>query len=170
MTEIFDAAIVLGAALRPDGSPSPALCRRVGHGVRLALEGRVGGLLMTGGPTLHPTPEADIMRAMALAAGLAPERVVAETCSLNTIQNALHSAPIAAERGWRRLVLVTDAYHLPRARYIFARLGVRAAGSAAPPPDHPSREWYVAWVREAAAIPWTMLRVETRLLLRRGAG
>ena len=65
----YDAAIVLGAMVRPDGSPSPALARRVGHAVRLAHAGVVSHLLMTGGAVRHPVPEARIMRDLAVAAG-----------------------------------------------------------------------------------------------------
>ena len=156
----YDAAIVLGAQVRRDGSPSPALVRRVEHAVRLAQAGVIGHLLMSGGAVCHPTPEARIMRDLALAAGLAPERVTTEESSRNTIGNALLSRPIIAQRGWKRLVLVTDACHIPRALYVFHRLGVRVRPAAALPEGWPRREWWAAWLREAAALPWTVLRVE----------
>ena len=163
---VFDAAIVLGAMVRPDGSPSRALERRVRHAVALALAGRVHHLLMTGGPVRHPLPEAWAMRELAVAAGLAPERVVVEDRARNTIDNARLSAVIVAERGWRRLAVVTDAYHLPRALYVFRRFGVTAAGLPAFPAGLPASEWWLSCLREAGALPWTVLRVERRRLER----
>lgn len=156
----YDAAIVLGAMVRPDGSPSPALLRRVEHSVRLAAGGHVRHLLMSGGPVRHATPEAHVMRDLAVASGIPPGRVHVEASSVNTIGNARLSKAMAAELGWRRLLLVTDACHMPRALYVFHRLGPVVAPSAAWPRTLPAREWYWAWMREAAALPWTIVRVE----------
>lgn len=160
----FDVAIVLGASARADGTPSPAMARRVAHAVALARAGRVAHLLMSGGPVRHPVPEAWIMRDLARAAGVDPDRVHVEDRSLNTIQNARLSAPILAARGWTRAVVVTDAYHAPRAAYVFRRLGVDAWISAASPPERRRKEWWLAYLREASAFPWTVLRVERRIL------
>lgn len=160
--DAYDVAIVLGARLRPDGSPSPALVRRVCHGVELMLAGRAGALLMTGGGRL---PEAHVMRALALASGVPAELVHVEERASNTIENALFSAPLIHAAGWRRLLVVTDSFHRPRAAYIFRRFGlpVTVAGVR---PEHPSGQWWLAHLREAAALPWTMLRVEARRLAR----
>ena len=156
----YDAAIVLGAMVRPDGSPSPALRRRVEHAAALFQAGSVGHLLMSGGAVRHPVPEAEVMRDLALAAGIAPQRIVTETQSFNTIGNARLCAPLVAERGWSRLLLVTDACHIPRSLYIFHRLGLPVTPAAAWPQGWPQREWWGAWAREAAALPWTVARVE----------
>ncbi|MBC7950707.1 MAG: YdcF family protein [Rhodospirillaceae bacterium] len=163
--ENYDAAIVLGARIQPDGTPSPATTRRVAHGLALLNSGQVGALLMTGGATTTATPEAWVMRHMALQAGAPPELVHTEDRARNTIENALFSLPLVRLHGWRRLVVVTDSFHLPRARYIFRRFGLDVDMSGARP-EQPSRHWWLAHLREAAAIPWTILRVE-RALLRR---
>lgn len=162
----FDAAIVLGAMLRPDGSPSPAMERRVARGVALLAEGRVRHLLMSGGPVGHPTPEAWAMRDLALAVGVPAAQIVVEDRSRNTIENARLSAPLAAARGWRRLLVVSDAYHLPRALYVFRRFGLSVHPAAARP-QRPGRDWWAAWLREAAAMPWTVIRVERKKLFTR---
>ena len=160
----FDVAIVLGAMVRPDGSPSLALARRVALGVKLAQAGRVGHLLMSGGAVRHPVPEARVMRAMALECGIAAERLHVEEDSVNTIGNARLSRPLIEARGWRRLLVVTDACHMARSLYIFHRLGLPVRPAPAWPEQAPGWEWYGAWVREAFALPWTMIRVERRLL------
>ncbi|MBC7953672.1 MAG: YdcF family protein [Rhodospirillaceae bacterium] len=163
--ESYDAAIILGAKIEADGTPSPAMARRVAHGVDLLHSGRVRALLMTGGATTTATPEAWTMRQLALEAGVPFELVHVEDRALNTIENALFSAPLVRAQGWGRLVVVTDSFHLPRARYIFRRFGLAVDMSGARP-EQPSRDWWLAHLREAAAIPWTILRVE-RALLRR---
>lgn len=162
----FDAAIVLGAMVAPDGSPSPALVRRVSHAVDLARRGRVGHLLMSGGAVRHPVPEAHVMRGLALAAGVPTEQLHVEDASLNTIGNALLSRAIVEEQGWRRLLVVTDSCHMMRSLYTFHRLGLKVHPAPAWPETAPRPEWYMAWLREAFALPWTIIRVE-RMKLRK---
>lgn len=161
----FDAAIVLGAMIRSDGSPSPALARRVNKAISLAQDGVVEYLLMTGGPVRHPMAEALVMRDLALAAGLAAIRIVVEAASVNTIGNAALSHPMIEQRQWTRLLLVTDAYHIPRSLYVFHRFGITVRPVAVWPQGWPGWEWWQAWLRELAALPWTMIRVE---LFKRG--
>jgi uncharacterized SAM-binding protein YcdF (DUF218 family) len=160
----IDAAIVLGAALRPDGTPSPALDRRVRHAVALAAAGRVGHLLMSGGPVAHSRPEAAAMRDLALVLGVDAARLAVEERSRNTIENAVYALAVARDRGWRRLAVVTDLYHLPRALYVFRRLRAHPAGWAVPPPTPPGRDWWLACLREVGALPWTVARIERRRL------
>lgn len=163
----YDVAIVLGAKVLPDGSPSPALARRVAHAVALARAGTVGTLLMSGGPVRHAVPEAQVMRDLALGAGLPPEMVHIEERSFSTITNARFTAPMVAAQGWRRVLVVTDSYHLPRALYIFRRHGLTVTGSGARP-ERPSGEWALAHIREVFAMIKTVYRIEVKN--RPGAG
>ncbi|MEO0034044.1 MAG: hypothetical protein RLZZ501_67, partial [Pseudomonadota bacterium] len=74
--------------------------------------------------------------------------------SRSTIGNARACRAIVAAEGWQRLALVTDACHLPRALYAFRRCGLLPTGLAAAPSS------WRAWLREAIALPWTVLRIE----------
>jgi uncharacterized SAM-binding protein YcdF (DUF218 family) len=155
----FDVAIVLGAKVMPDGSPSRALARRTAHAASLALSGHARHLLMSGGPVSHPVPEAHVMRDLALEMGVAPDRVHVETRSRDTIGNARQTVPILESMGWTRAVVVTDAYHLPRARLIFSHFGVTVAGIGARP-DDPGLEWWWASLRERLALLKTLYRLK----------
>lgn len=161
--DAYDVAIILGARVRPDGSPSPALVRRVNHGVELLRAGRVGALLMTGGVTGVAVAEAVVMRALALAAGVPSTLIHMEDRARNTIENALLTAPVMRAAGWRRALVVTDSFHGIRAGYIFRRFGLRVT-VAGVRPDRPTAQWRLAHIRELCAMPWTILRVESRLL------
>jgi uncharacterized SAM-binding protein YcdF (DUF218 family) len=103
------------------------------------------------------------MRDQALAAGVPGHLIHLEERARNTIENALFSAPLVARMGWRRLLVVTDSFHTLRTTYIFRRLGLRVV-VAGVRPRRPSGQWWLAHAREAAALPWTVLRVEARLL------
>ena len=93
-------AVVLGARVHPDGTPSPALVDRVRVGVALLKEGRAQRLLLSGGsPDNRPT-EAFIMARLARELGAPEESLILEPKSRSTFENALRSTEsLGGERG-----------------------------------------------------------------------
>ncbi len=156
----FSVAIILGAKAQADGTPSPAMARRVGLGVKLWHDKQVPALLFSGGTTTpnHPS-EARVMADLAQAQGVPPHCLYLEEQAVNTIGNARLCAPILARHGWDRIMVVSDRFHIPRSAYIFRRHGIRANFQGAVP-DQPGRHWWLAHLREVSALPWTILRVE----------
>jgi uncharacterized SAM-binding protein YcdF (DUF218 family) len=55
--------------------------------------------------------------------GIAPDRILLEDRSRNTIENALYSKEIARPMPGQRWLLVTSAYHMPRAIGVFRKVG-----------------------------------------------
>jgi uncharacterized SAM-binding protein YcdF (DUF218 family) len=53
---------------------------------------------------------------------LKPSRVIIETESLNTEENAKLLIPYAKRFGWRRILLLTSRYHMKRASFIFSKV------------------------------------------------
>ena len=78
-----------------------------------------------GGSEFAPdtTPEADLLERTIGALGLPAARVSYERRSLNTYQNALYAKAMAQPKAGERWLLVTSAFHMPRAVGSF-----RAAG------------------------------------------
>ncbi len=148
----FDVAIVLGAAVSAGGRPSPALLRRVEHAVALFRQGHVDCLLMSGcGP--GSTPEASVMCRIARAARVPAEAVLTEDQSRTTWENARFCKPIVEGRGWRRVLLVTERYHMRRALYAFRRFGIPVEAAAVPPASLDAA-LAVEHLREAAALAY----------------
>ena len=151
-----DAIVVLGCALQ-GGTPSPALVRRVECGVALHARGVAPLLLLSGGGR-STRPEAVAMAALAAAAGVTAERLLVEPDSRDTIGNAFNSAALLRARGLDSVVLVSDAYHLPRARMLFRRAGLTVAAT-----DHPPRRGWPRelpyYLREAAAFVVNLIRL-----------
>ncbi|WP_185961351.1 YdcF family protein [Telmatospirillum sp. J64-1] len=156
----FDAAVVLGAKVYPDGTPSPALLRRIEKAEELWRRGRVGHLLLSGGVGEPPFREACVMRDILQARGLPGPILLTEETSRNTLDNARFCARILAEQGWRRVLLVTDDFHLPRALYAFRRFGIAARPCAVRSPAPWRLPFLLACLREAVAFPVYLWRVE----------
>jgi uncharacterized SAM-binding protein YcdF (DUF218 family) len=144
-----DAVIVLGAAVVAPGVPGPALRRRVDHAVRVFLERKAAHLVVSGGIVTCPPAEALMMREIAVSKGVPEERVIVEDRSRNTFENAVYTGRIIRDQGWRDIVLVTDAFHIQRALYVFHRLGLPAVGAKVPrQPETPRWEWYRSLAEE----------------------
>lgn len=156
-----DAVVVLGAALTAEGRPTPALERRVRHGVRM-LERHPGAILVMSGGGRGPRPEAEAMAEMAMASGVASDAVLREIESTRTLENAAFTMHLLAERKIERIALVTDPHHMPRALRCFRRFGIAAHGEAVPDAfaGTPWPKAVFAWARETAAFLWYLPLIE----------
>ncbi|AVO39701.1 YdcF family protein [Pukyongiella litopenaei] len=151
------AALVLGAAVRPDGSPSPALCRRTAHAIALFHAGKVGAIIGCGGPGDHAPTEAEAIRRICRASGLPDAMVHLEDRSANTAGNLRNARPILDRLGIAGAVIVTDRYHAPRARLAARRLGLCATLSCPAPAGAPRLRLLKSRLRELPAWLWYFL-------------
>jgi len=122
--ELCDVIVVLGAAQNPDGSPGPAISRRMHHAVDAWRAGRAPVIMLCGGPTAIATSEAETMAEVARAEGVAGEALLLEDVSTRTLENAVQCRRVMAEKGLSRAILVTDWFHMPRALYTFRAFGI----------------------------------------------
>ena len=125
----FDCVLILGAGLRPDGTPSEMLADRVRTGCAVFLSDpeRFGNLLLSGDRT-GDYDEVTAMRSLAISLG------VPEACILSDYEgySTFESISRAHDRfGIRRPLIVTQEYHLHRAVYIARTLGMDAYGVTA---------------------------------------
>jgi SanA protein len=121
-------AIVFGAGLRRDGSPTAILRDRVNKGVELYLSGKVLKLLMSGDNRSEFYDEPSAMRDYAIGLGVPQEDIILDYAGLRTYDTCYRARSIF---GVRNAILVTQNFHLPRALYTCNALGIDAAGVAA---------------------------------------
>lgn len=148
-------AVVLGAAVRADGSASPTLALRVRHAAALWHAGRVDALCLTGGAGRHGPPEALVARDLARDLGVPPDRLLVETASTNTHGNLVEALRLLAPDA--PLTLVSNRWHLPRA-WLIARLMGRRATLSGPRGRMGRARTAAAILREIAAAPGSALR------------
>ena len=122
-----DCILVLGAGLLPDGSPSLMLSERIQTGVDLYEAGVAPKLLMSGDHSRSDHDEVNAMKDAALARGVPSADIFMDHAGFATYDSFYRAGAIF---GVKRVVVVTQAYHLPRALWIARALGLEAVGVA----------------------------------------
>ena len=100
---------------------------RIQEGLRLLRLGRAPLLLVTGGsgdPFRQDKSEADLLGVWLEREGVRGDSILLERTSRTTRENARETARIARQSGWRRILLVTSAFHMRRAALCFAAEGL----------------------------------------------
>ena len=145
----YDAIIVAGCRVMPDGRPSDCLTRRAQAGALLWRGGLAPTLLFTGGVGEFGESEAQVAARVAEASGVRRAAILLEDRSTSTEENARFASELLGRNA--RILLVTDAWHTHRARRVFARYFdlVEPMGTTSPPWTR-SR----GALREVAAIGW----------------
>jgi vancomycin permeability regulator SanA len=118
-------AIVFGAGLRRDGSPTQVLRDRVETASKLYFAGRVEKLLMSGDNRFIEYNEPAAMRDYAIELGVPEEAIVLDFAGRRTYDTCYRARDIFSVR---EAILVTQVFHLPRAIYICNKLGIPAIG------------------------------------------
>jgi len=118
------AIVVLSAGILAPDPPQPQAIPnfhtyvRCSHAAWLYHNGWRIPVVVTGGEKL-----AGVMAGMLIKEGVAPEHLWREDGSSSTYENAILVARLLKPRGIRRILLVTEAYHMPRSRAVFRRAG-----------------------------------------------
>lgn len=81
-----------------------------------------GPYILSGGKVFDYGQEAEAVTAagLCISLGLSPERLILETTSRNTWENAKEVAKL----GYKQVIVVTSAYHIPRSVFCFERNGM----------------------------------------------
>jgi uncharacterized SAM-binding protein YcdF (DUF218 family) len=130
---VYDAVIVLGGLVSAETSETHGTTEyndsveRILSAYDILRAGRAKNVLLSGGSPEADTPdavEAHVLAAQLERWGIDPSRIAVEDKSRNTRENAVESAAIVRDRGWSTLLLVTSAFHIPRAAGCFRAVGL----------------------------------------------
>ncbi|WP_293352883.1 YdcF family protein [Phenylobacterium sp.] len=153
--------VVFGAVVRPDGSPSPSLLRRIGYGLEAAREYPDAPILCSGGVRVPGLSEALVIAEVLRARGVPPGRLILDEKSRNTLENVAAAAAQVETGGHPHVVACSDAYHLPRIRLLLALHGVKSR----PWPCRerpPLGQGLAMGLRECLAVPHSLARAMAR--------
>ena len=147
-------AIVFGAGLRRDGSPSPVLRDRVATAAELFFAGKVEKILMSGDNRFIYYNEPGAMREYALELGVPAEAIVLDFAGRRTYDTCYRAKAIFQVE---EAILVTQQFHLPRALYTCNKLGLPSVGVPADRVDYFSRArlyWNLREIPATAVALW----------------
>ncbi len=130
--EKADAIVPLGGIFGPpvaDGTLANVgeAGERLEAGIQLWQHQRARWLVFTGGriPWAHQSEvEGAMSKRAAVARGIPADRIVVTREVGNTRDEAHAVAALMRERGWSKIILVTSAWHMPRAARLFRKAGV----------------------------------------------
>ncbi len=152
-------ALVLGAAVLPDGTPSPFLAGRLDVAQRLFTAGTVRVILVSGDNMAPEYNEPDAMRRYLIDAGVPADQVVADYAGFDTYDSCARAKRIFNVAD---LIVVTQDYHLPRAVGTARRLGLNADGVGDTSARQYPRAWRRGMVRDQLACVKTVIDLVTR--------
>lgn len=141
-------AIVFGAGLWRDGSPTPVLRDRVATAAKLYFSGKVEKLLMSGDNSTANYNEPAAMQAYAIDLGVPEGAIVLDYAGRRTYDTCFRAREIF---GVSEAILVTQRFHLPRAVYLCNALGVEAVGVPADLRQYRRRSLFFWNLRETPA-------------------
>lgn len=84
-------------------------------------------ILLSGGSVMPGDAcESAVAKRMLVSLGVSEDMIYTDEHSRNTKENAAFSKQICNAHGWKKPVIVTSAFHMPRAVYFFQREGLPA--------------------------------------------
>lgn len=127
-TEKPDCILVLGASVRPDGSPSPILRNRLDAAASLYEAGASSRILLSGDNGQQEYNEVAVMRQYLLDRGIPEEAIYLDHAGFSTYESVYRAREIFCVDS---AIVVTQKYHLYRALYGCEKMGIEAGGVAA---------------------------------------
>lgn len=134
-----DAIVVLGAA-QYNGRPSPVLKARLDHALELYDRELASRIIATGGHGLGAKfSEGEVSRQYLSEHGVPAEFITVETTGQSTMQSVAVVGEIMDRMQLRSCIVVSDDYHMHRAKKMLEDLGLTVYGS--PREAAPSDDW-----------------------------
>jgi SanA protein len=132
-------ALVLGAGLERDGSPTPALRDRVETAVDLYKAGKVKKLLMSGDNRFINYNEPAAMKKLAVQLGVPAEDIVLDYAGRRTYDSCYRAKEIFEVK---QIIIVTQRFHLDRSIFLCDAMGVPSVGVVADRRVYQTLPWW----------------------------
>jgi len=134
LTDDYDAVVVLGAQVRPDGTPSVQLGWRLDSAAEVYERKHVPVVVCGAQGKDEPETEASAMKRYLISKGVPEDMILTDPSSFNTQQNLEHAKELLDKypQEIRKIVIVTSDYHVPRSMALAGDLGLDASGIGSP--------------------------------------
>lgn len=125
-----DVALVLGNTVNMDGTPSLRLQARLDKTVELFRDDFFPIIIVSGGIGIEGYDEAKVMRDYLVSHGIPPTQIIMDSEGINTYASAKKTLQIIRESNKKSVFVISQYFHLPRARLTLERLGISPIYSA----------------------------------------
>ncbi|MFL6520176.1 MAG: YdcF family protein [Chthoniobacterales bacterium] len=125
-----DLGIVLGNTVYPDGTPSPRLAARLDRALELHRQGLFQFVLVSGATGKEGRDEALAMRDYLLHRGVPSGDLLVDSNGGTTFATATNAHRLMHERGLHTALVISQYFHVPRAKLALRRSGVEKVYSA----------------------------------------
>ena len=121
----YDAIVVLGAGLRPDGTPSNMLEDRLKGAIELYKKGVAPKIILSGDCSGEDYDEVSSMRKFCIDNGVSSSDIIRDDAGFSTYETMYN---VVNKMGYKRIMVVTQKYHIYRSVYLARRMGADADG------------------------------------------
>jgi uncharacterized SAM-binding protein YcdF (DUF218 family) len=125
-----DAMVILGSKVNPDGTLSNRLKVRLERGYELYRDGFSRKIIVSGGIGKEGHSEARVMAAYLESLSVPAGDILLDEGGKNTWQSALNFKRLADTKGFRSVILVSQYFHLTRAKLAFKKAGIKTVYAA----------------------------------------
>lgn len=124
-----DCILILGAGVR-NGQPTPMLKDRLEEGIKLYKEKKAPKIIVSGDHSREDYDEVNIMKQYAIEQGVPSSDIFMDHAGFSTYESLYRARDIFQVK---KVIIVTQDYHLYRSLYIANELGIDAIGYSANP-------------------------------------
>ena len=123
--EPADVAVVLGNEVYLNGEPSPQLEARLDRAVELFRQRLFPQIVVSGGIETNGTDESLAMRQYLMRQGVPAEAIFLDPRGSDTMDTAEDTVALMNQQGWKRIMIISQYFHLPRCRLAFRKAGIK---------------------------------------------
>ncbi len=149
-------AIVFGAGLQKNGSPTPLLEDRVTTAAKLYFDGKVEKLLLSGDNRFPDYNEPEAMKTFAMQMGIPENAIVLDFAGRRTYDTCFRAKAIFEVM---KAILVTQNFHLSRAIFLCSRMDIKVTGVIADRRKNKSGSFFIWEAREVLATSAAVLDI-----------
>jgi vancomycin permeability regulator SanA len=123
--EPADVAVVLGNEVYLNGEPSPQLEARLDRAVELFRQRLFPQIVVSGRIETNGTDESLAMRQYLMRQGVPAEAIFLDPRGSDTMDTAEDTVALMNQQGWKRIMIISQYFHLPRCRLAFRKAGIK---------------------------------------------
>ena len=121
----YDAIVVLGAGLRDDGTPSNMLEDRLKGAIELYKKGIAPKIILSGDCSGEDYDEVSSMKKFCIENGVFEDDIIRDDAGFSTYETMDN---VVNEMGYKKIIVVTQKYHIYRSVYLARQMGADADG------------------------------------------